>query len=136
MSLDFALKREAEGWDESTDRHLHRGILEPEWVALFFKVLGCPPAEPYVNGEDTNEFRKRFRQRFREAIPEYPMLARITDYYDDVWYQAEEVVRLRGECERVRCATEEKDALKALMELLAACQEAQSQNLGLLLVAD
>ena len=136
MGLDFVLMRNAGTWNESTDRHLKGGLSMTGWAALFFKVLGCPEAEPFVEGEDINEYDERYRQRFREAILDYPMLGRITDYYDDVWYEPEEVVQLRDECVSVQSNTKDQDALRDLDELLRACDEAQRHNLGLFLAAD
>ncbi len=136
VGLDFALKREAAGWNAPSDRHLAGGLSEDGWGLLFFEILGCPTADPFVQGEDLNAFRERYETRFRQAIPDYPMLARISDYYNDVWYNATEVHHLRSECEHARALTTNSVVLNDLDAVVGACEEAIRSGLGLFLIAD
>ena len=133
--LDFLLMRNREGWDESTDRQTNLALGYAGWEALFFKVLGCPDSE-WSEGESRDEFHRRYARRFREAIPEYPLLGRISDFFEDVWYAPEELTRLRHECQSVRDKTNDKDAIEGLDALIAGCDEAEQYNLGLFLGAD
>jgi hypothetical protein len=137
MGLGFSLKRQPSGWDEGADYHLNIDDLESDqWTALFFDVLGCPEAEPFVQGEDINEYHKRFGWEFQQAITDYPMLGRIWDFYADVWYEPEEIEQLRRECLKVHASTSNTTALEGLRLLLRGCDEASKAKLGLFLVAD
>ena len=133
--LDFLLMRNPDDWDESTDRQTNLALDYASWEALFFKVLGCPDTER-SEGESRDAFQVRYAQRFREAIPEYPLLGRISYFFHDVWYAPEELTQLRNECQSVRNKTNDKDAIEGLDALIAGCDEAQQYNLGLFLGAD
>jgi len=105
------------------------------WEALFFKVLGCPDTER-LECESRDAFHERWTQKFCEAIPEYPLLGRLSYFYHDVWYELEEVAQLRDECIKVQSGTNDKDALEGLNSLIIACDEAERHKLGLFLGAD
>ncbi len=133
--LDFMLMRDENNWNAETDKHTDGALSYTGWESLFFKVLGCPDSE-YIEGESRDEFHERWRRNFQAAIPEYPMLAKITDFYQDVWYDLEEIAQLRDECIQVRSKTNDEDALEGLNGLIAACDAAEKHKLGLFLGAD
>ena len=133
--LDLFLQRTPDDWNESTDRQTNLALDYASWEALFFKVLGCPDTER-LEGESRDVFHNRYAQKFREAIPEYPLLGRISYFFADVWYAPEELTQLRNECQSVRNKANERDAIKGLDALIAGCNEAQQNNLGLFLGAD
>ena len=133
--LDFLLVQNPDDWDESTDRQTNLALDYASWEALFFKVLGCPDTE-FVEGSNSDTWPEYWEEKFREAIPDYPMLGRISDYYQDVWYAPDELTRLRNECQSVRNRTNDEDAIRGLDTLIAGCNEAQQYNLGLFLGAD
>ncbi len=133
--LDFSLMRNPDEWDESTDRQTNLALDYAGWEALFFKVLGCPDTE-FVEGSNSDTWREHWEANFCEAIPDYPLLGRISDFYRDVWYAPEELTHLRNECQSVLDKTNNKDAIEGLNALIAGCDEAQQSNLGLFLGAD
>ena len=137
MGLGFVLKRKLEGWDENTDQHPHIPDLDADrWGALFFNVLNCPEADPYIPGADINDHTERFRIQFQRHLSDLPMLGRMWDFYNDAWYAPEEIERLREECLKVQAGASNTLALEGLGLLLRACDEASAARLGLLLVAD
>src|SRR5687767_10140712 len=106
MGLGFVLKRKLEGWDEQTDRHPHIPDLgHDQWGALFFDALECPEADPYIHGEDITEHTERFRRKFQKHLSGFPKLGRMWDFYNDAWYEPEEIVQLREECLRAQGKT-------------------------------
>lgn len=133
--LDFLLLRDPNNWNAETDRHTDGAMSYTSWESLYFKVLGCPDSE-YIEGESQEAFRERWRRNFQSAIPEYPMLAKISDFFQDAWYSLEEIAQLRKECLQVQSKTTNADALKGLNGLIAACDEAEKYKLGLFLGAD
>ena len=137
MGLGFVFKRKLEGWEENTDRHPHIPDLgDDNWAALFFDVLNCPEADPYIPGEDINEHTERFRLKFQQHLSDYPMLGRIWDFYNDVWYAPEKIEQLRSECLKVQANTSNPVALEGLGLILRACDEASVSELGIFLAAD
>ena len=86
------------------DRHIPVCVNEHDWQAIFFKRLHSAEREPYVRGEDTNEWRERNRRLFAASIPEYPMLGRIFDMYEDYTFSPDELsgcgtnVSVRARC--------------------------------------
>lgn len=123
-------------WNASTDRTLPIYFEGPEWFALFHDVLRATDRESLVAGEDYAEWEERQRVRFQKSIAEYPMLGKIWDTYIDVRYQPEEVPQLRNECLRVKASTSNLVALIGLDKLIAACDEALKDSLGLSILSE
>ena len=107
-----------------------------DWEALFWGALNAAERDEYVQGEDIIEFHERNRRKFEESIPEYPLLGRIFDMYEDAVYEAEEVNQLREECLKAREGTEHAGAIKAANKLILACDKASERGLGLRLISD
>jgi hypothetical protein len=135
VGFSFLLMRNPDEWNDSTDRQTNLALGYASWEALFFKVLGCPDTE-LVEGTNPDARDEYWEAKFREAIPDFPLLGRISDFFRDVWYDPAELAQLRNECQRVRNKTNDKDAIEGLDALIAGCDEAQQSNLGLFLGAD
>jgi hypothetical protein len=109
-----------------------------EWAALFYGLLGCPePSDyPYDSGEDVERYEERYRELFKNAIPDYPMLARIWDMYSDVRYQSDDIKALQTECMRALSISRDEKASQWLSKLLTACDLALQNELGLFLASE
>lgn len=116
-------------------RYLGTWLDGDEWEALFVEVLACPNINTIVRfpSESTTDWEDRYTLKFRQAIPDYPMLGRISDLFMYVSYMPEEIEQLRSECARVRSSTSNKKALNGLVKLLGACDEASKVGAGLVL---
>jgi hypothetical protein len=131
------VKRQPTGdWNEITDRRLPLFFEGPEWSALFHDVLHANDRDPLVPGEAIDKWSERQRTRFQNSILEYPMLGRIWDTYIDVHYQPGEVSQLRDECLRVKSSTSNSIAISGLDKLIAACDDALKDRLGLSLLSE
>jgi hypothetical protein len=108
------------------------------WAALFYEVLGCPdPSKyPYSPGESADQYEDGYRKGFQDAIPDYPMLARIWDMYTDVEYHPDEINQLRAECVRAKLITSNPTGSEWVTKLLSACDTALQRGLGLYLASD
>ena len=122
--------------DSNHDRILKTFLTGPEWSAIFYDVLGSTGSEPFVIGENINEWMGTHRREFQPAIPAYPMLAKIWNTYANVSYQAEEIERLKNECVKVRESTSNSLAKIGLRKLIDACDEAFKLKMGLWLAPD
>jgi hypothetical protein len=130
------LKRSMKEWNPSTDRLLGDALLDSEWSALFEAALRSPPIEPLRIGEERLAWEQRQEKRFRDALPRYPLLARIWQVYVDAFYANQEMLALRAECLNVERDTSNLVALRALQKLLSACDEAIAKGVGLYLACD
>lgn len=122
-----------------TDHYLNLNLRGNEWEAIFYDMLGCPKAidDPFSPGETSVEqWRERYRLKFQAAIPDYPMLSRIWDFYIYVSYEPGEITQLYEECLRVRASASSERALAGITKLLSACEEATKHSSGLLFVPD
>lgn len=139
-SLSIYLMRDPsfEAWSKGVsgeDRYLGIWLDGDEWEALFFDVLACPDesATPRLPNEDRAEWEERYGLKFRQAIPDYPMLGRISDLFMYVSYTPGEIEQLRSECLKIRSSTSNEKALRGLAKLLGVCDEASKVGSGLLL---
>jgi len=104
-----------------------------EWGELFFDILGCPP--PGDLGDPSTDAQRRSAEVLR-SLPRYPMLARISDIFEDSWYNPEEIAALRTECLQVRDEAAGGQTSKALRKLIAACDEALKERTGVYLACE
>ncbi|HXG64147.1 MAG TPA: hypothetical protein VNO70_03510 [Blastocatellia bacterium] len=113
----------------------------PEWGAIFHDVLRIPvigskPLAESQNAEGQENSRGKYMQLFQGAIPEFPLLGRIYDLYEDVAYKHHEIMWLREECLKVQLMTSNPEAKEGLRKLILACDEAMRRNTGLYLASD
>jgi hypothetical protein len=134
--LDFVLQQNSGNWNENTDRWLGKGLSLAEWSALFLDVLDCGHGDAPSDDLPYAERLEIIRLSVEKAIPDFPMIARMWDYYWDAWYERDEIGQLRNECLRVKADTSNTLALEGLNKLLAACDEALMNKSGLLLASD
>lgn len=138
-SLHMCLVRDPKNWRgvEQTDGfYMELDFHGSDWDALFIDVLGFPGWDEYVEGDDVFELHERNRKKFERTIPEYPMLARIFDMYEDYQFAPDEVLELREECERVKLTTSNPGARKALRKLILASNEATKRGFHLVFSCD
>jgi hypothetical protein len=136
LAIQLRRERKEEADNEWTDI----GILEGrEWLAIFKDVLNCPIGtdEPSPPSGDLDEQYERAKLEFEQAIPEYPMLARIWDTYIDVTYEPNEVEKLLAECMKVRSAASSNlIAEQGLDKLINACHGAIESGASIHLSSD
>ena len=136
-AFDIVVRENLSQLNEKTDHRLGFGLHSAEWSSLFFRVLGCPLAEPYVVGEDIEVWTENRKTAFQRAIPEYPMLARLWNPFSNVWYGPDDIVMLKLECQRVMQRYSKTDlAFRALLKIETACDEASNEGLGLQFLGD
>lgn len=138
-SLDFYIVPNVEGWHGSLNeggRNLGIKFNGADWEALFLDALRCPEPEPYVQGENIDEYERRSKRNFQQAISKYPMLSRIWDLYEDVTYTPEEAKQLREECIEIQPTTTDPRVSRALAKLIYASDEALKTGYGLFLASD
>jgi hypothetical protein len=136
-TLHTYVVRVPENWNaDSGDRHIPVCLNEVDWQAIFFKRLHCPERDAYVPGEDTNDWLNRNRRLFERSIPDYPMLGRIFDMYEDYTFTPNEAALLRDECLRAKASSSEPSADVALRKIIYCCNIASAENRHLVFSGD
>jgi len=134
--LDIALMKDPFGeWSpENGDHHTDIAFNIDEWGTFFFNTLQATETS-YVQGEPIEEYDERRLAAFRESLAEYPLLARIEDFYQDACYSAEEIPLLQYELERAATLRLDDDAKAFLVGMLAGCSTALTKNMGIRLLS-
>ena len=137
-SLHMGVQRDSDwsGIESNDGLYLNLDFHFSDWEALFINVLKFPGWDEYIQGEDVFEHHERNRKKFQENIPQYPLLARILDMYEDYLFSPFETIHLRKECETIKAATTNVDAVRALRKLILGCDEAIKRDFYLYFSCD
>lgn len=135
--LDVALVKDARPgvWSpEIDDGYLDIGFSESEWGSFFFDTLKAATTA-YREREPIEEFDARREAAFRDSLPEYPLLSRIDQFYQDAFFTIDEIPSLRDELKRAENLPSDDDARAFLSGMLEACEAAISHEKGIFLAS-
>jgi len=138
-NLHIHVVRDPKQWDYRTNEidHYRDDFNGLEWIALFKDVLKCPMGtEITTTNHAILSDERPYQLKFVEALPDYPMLARMWNTFEDVIYESKEIPKLRDECLRVSSITANQQALFGLNKLLQACDEAIANQAGIYMSCD
>ena len=121
---------------EGDARYLELDFHFNDWEALFFDALDAHRWDPYEEGEDIVFYTERNRRKFHESLPEFPLLRRIYDMYEDYVYRPHEAALLHQECSVLRKRFDIPAADKALRKLIYGCDKALEAKCDLMFVCD
>jgi len=124
------------GVDRPEEFYLELDFHLSDWQALFIGILDVPDYDRYVEGDDISELHERNRKKFEQSIPDYPMLSRLFDMYEDYKFAPNELPKLREECERLKLRTTNTEGLKALRKLIFAADQASQRGFHLMFICD
>ncbi len=135
--LDLVLTDSIKGEPKAPDHiSLQREALRfQEWFEIFFNVLHCEEVAWDFENESYEEGLVRRNRVFRESIPELPLLGRIPDVYQSVFYSKDELPALIEECMQVIRSTDNPIALEGLAKLIRYCKLGIKHEQGLALKA-
>ncbi len=123
--LDILAVKDFNDWSETSEnRNLKVCFNQNDWEAVFVGTRQCPKWQPYIEGENVFEHKERNRKLFQQSIPDYLMLGRIFDMYEDYIFNPEEVGKLRQECLKATPLASNSAASLALRKLIYVCDEA------------
>jgi hypothetical protein len=134
--LDVALVKDPNGkWPpDHRLQLLNIDFSYPEWESFFFEGLGAAQARPF-DDEPWGDFFDRRPFEFRESLTEYPLLARIDDFYQDAYFAESEIPFLEDELLRASDLKLNEDAKSFLAGMLAACKAAASEKMAIRLLS-
>ncbi|MBP7415968.1 MAG: hypothetical protein WBC19_02575 [Pyrinomonadaceae bacterium] len=135
--LDVALMKDPFGsWSpENGDRNTDIAFADGEWYSFFFDTLGAVRLEREYGVRYDDAFYARDDLAFKESLKEYPLLARIEDFYQDAFFAAGEISALRDELNRAESFTLTESGKVFLNGMQAACEIAAQKNLGIRLLS-
>lgn len=135
--LDVALMKDPFGeWSpEDGDRHTDIAFGDPEWYSFFFKTLGAKRLQREYGISYDDAFDVRDDLVFQESLQEYPLLARIKEFYRDASFAPHEVPALHQELKRAEKLTIDDEGRAFLDGMSEACDLALSSHMGISLLS-
>ena len=125
--------------EDERDRFTGKSISWDGWGDLFYDLLKVPPPVDYAAGEPFSDFEARKTSNFSQFVCEkgFPLLSRISDIYDDVIFQSDEIKELRNECITLQgYFAGTRPGAEVLRNLIAACDSAIVVGAGIILSGD
>ncbi|MDQ2747125.1 MAG: hypothetical protein M3T96_07700 [Acidobacteriota bacterium] len=101
--------------------------------ALYFEGIKLPRWES-IKADNHEQQLEIYNQSFDKIKADFPLISRVSDTDVTVKYTAEEVARLRAECEKVSDSANDAKAIRAAQKFYIACQKAAENQMGLLLM--
>ena len=134
--LDIALMKDPfGGWHpELGDHHTDLAVAYLEWKSFFLDTLKVT-WERYNEGEDIRRYDERYHSAFKESLRDFPLLARISDFYRDAFFAPGEIDQLEKELNRAAKLTLSDDGRAFLSGMSLGCRMAQDEKLGISLLS-
>ena len=134
--LDLALMKDPFGeWRPAVgDHHTDIAFGDSEWGSFFFDTLKATLVT-YIEGEDIEVYDERYQTAFRESLKDFPLLARISEFYQDASFAPDEIDQLKEELDRASKCASSDDGKAFLDGMLLGCQMARDKTLGIRLLS-
>lgn len=134
--LDIALMKDPFGeWrTEAGDHHTEIAFSDPEWGSFFFDTLKATLVT-YIEDEGNQRYEERYQSAFKESLRNFPLLARISEFYRDAAFAADEIDQLEEELNHAGKLALSDDAKAFLDGMLLGCQMARDKKLGIRLLS-
>ena len=135
--LDVALMKDpfVEWSAENGDRHTNISFGHDEWWSFFFVTLNPKSLDREIGVRYDDDFYLRDQQLFKQSLEDYPLLARIEEFYRDAAFAPAEITSLRDELIRTEQLTLDANARSFLNGMLNACELASSERMGIRLLS-
>jgi hypothetical protein len=135
--LDVALMKDPYGeWSpDDGDCHTEIAFSFWEWESFFFKTLGAKRLEREYGVSYNEAFHARDDLLFKESLKNFPLLARIDEFYQDASFSRDEIAELYAELKQAEMLATDVEAKAFLAGMLEGCRLASSANLGICLLS-
>ena len=129
--LDVTLRKDPNEWSpESGDRYLDIAFGDSEWGSFFFDTLMTAEAK-YVDREPIDDFVVRQETTFQDSLPDFPLLGRIHAFYQDAYFNADEIPSLLAELKRTESLPGDGHAKAFISGMVDGCEAAISDRTGI-----
>ena len=130
--LDVVISKDPFGQLQVGDRQIGISFGNDEWGSFFFETLKATFVS-IDEGEGSDSYDVRYQTAFEESLKDFPLLARISDYYQDAAFGPDEIDQLEEELNRA-AKLEMTDHAKAFLDgMLLTCRMAKEESKGILL---
>ena len=128
------------GETSKQDRRLDFRLTYPEWLVIYFDVLGLDKSA-YDKWKANKTASAQgsvvsILGEFDEEIPSFPMLSRIRSPFYDVVFELDEIEDFRQECLRIKASTSNAMALRGIEKLLLLYDRARQLGLSIYFVSN
>lgn len=135
--LDVALMKDPFGawWPHEGDTYTDIVIDPHGYDEFYYVVLGIEiPTRP---ADEIDTYENSWEMRvFRRSLPQFPLLARVYNYYRDAAFASSEIPELLNELDNAETLVSDNDAAKKyITELRSACSLASQNNMGIRLMS-
>jgi len=134
MGLDLAIIKNFQSEEPEDCEPTDISFDIDQWAAFFFEELKVH-RPPYTGGDRTH-YMRHAEKAFVAALSDFPMLARIEDFYSDADYDSHEVHKLVAECNSILPTLANPLAIQFAEGLIAGCKKAIETKSGISLGAD
>ena len=108
-----------------------------EWESLFFKDLSMKTYLEFVEaGGNSESYGDYVSEQYAKLQENFPMISRIKEYYDDAFFSKDDISELIREIKSLESFVKHQLSKNFLNQLLSACEMAQKNNAGIVLIAD
>ena len=130
--LDVALMKDPLGeWrPEGGDRHTDIAFSNSEWGSFFFDTLKARLVS-YIEDEGYENYDARYQSAFKESLKDFPLLARISEFYQDAAFAPDEIDQLEKELNRAAKLQMTDDAKAFPDGMLLGGRMAREEKMGI-----
>ena len=134
--LDVALMKDPFGeWQPKLgDHHTDIAFSDPEWGSFFFDTLKATLVS-YIEDEGYESYQSRYQTAFKESLKDFPLLARISEFYQDAAFTPDEIDALQVELNRAATLPMTDDAKAFLNGMILGCEMARDEEIGIRLLS-
>jgi hypothetical protein len=137
MALDiYIVGEEFPNW-EGKSSFFFADVDPYEWESLFFKDLGIKTyLELVETGATPESYEKYISKQYVKLQEDFPMISRIKEYYDDAFFSKDDIKKLIQEINLLERFVKYQPSKNFLSQLSNACEAAQKNSAGIILIAD
>jgi hypothetical protein len=137
-TLDLSICKDAHDWKNSFGRNLNISVDSSDFYALQTDILrnGNYQIDVCLNEIDIFKIEEQNRGRFQQHFPNFEILGRFYDDYEDYVFSPNEVEHLLTECLEATSLVLDKKAKLFLRKMVYACNQALEEQNCLVFICD
>lgn len=121
--------------DKSTIYFANVDALELE--SLFVKDFGIKTYSEFVEAGGKSEgYDNYLTEQYNKLQENFPMISCIKEYYEDAFFSKDNISELRQEIKTLESFVKHQLSKNFLNQLSSACEMAEKNNVGIVLIAD
>ena len=123
-------------WEDESS--IHFGNVDAlELESLFFADLGLKGYLEFVEaGGEDESYGEYVSEQYAKLEESFPMTSRVKEYYMDAFFSKDDISELMQEIKSLKNSVRHQLSKNFLSQLSSACETAQKNNAGMVLIAD